>query len=684
MSHYKHLLEPASIRHLKLKNRMVKPAQWLVYAEADGSVGERAIAFYETIAKGGVGLVTVEESICDFPQGASAMPHIRLDDDKFLPGLTRLAQAIHSHDARAIVQITHAGPAHNPLVGGEAIAPSRLEPPAEPVFAIAHELTKEEIAALVEKFAQAALRVKNAGFDGVELHMAHYALINAFLSRVQNKRSDEYGAASLETRSRFSREILKRARALCGQDFIIGIRMSNKEWGHELGTTNAEAVEFAKIFETNGADYIQVSAYGYGAYALCALPELVTYPEVPAEVKDFADRIPHGALVPETEAIKKAVKIPVSAVGYLDPKAAEKVLKDGKADLICFGRRLMADPELPLKLAAGREDEIRPCLRCNVCLSDILLAQPARCRINPFMGNEATLKISPAAKQKTVMIVGAGPAGMEAARVAAERGHHVMLYDKSADLGGLVPMASFIKGAGVADNLMKMVPWYRHEFKRLGVELHLGVQVDSELVNLLEPDALVLALGGKPVLPKIAGIDSPNVITTENLKKSAAPYLHLLGSKLMSALTKVYLPVKDSVAIIGGDLAGLEAAEFFIKRGRKVTIVETGPQPGAGMPLVWLVRLMPWLAAKNVAMHVGVKIDRITGEGVEITGADGKAAKIAAKTVMVMPSYERNDQLDSQFGKLKLKPIVVGDALGGAPRYIQGAILDGAKAGAEV
>ncbi|MFO1526937.1 MAG: FAD-dependent oxidoreductase [Turneriella sp.] len=684
MSHYKHLLEPASIRHLKLKNRMVKPAQWLVYAEADGSVGERAIAFYETIAKGGVGLVTVEESICDFPQGASAMPHIRLDDDKFLPGLTRLAQAIHSHDARAIVQITHAGPAHNPLVGGEAIAPSRLEPPAEPVFAIAHELTKEEIAALVEKFAQAALRVKNAGFDGVELHMAHYALINAFLSRVQNKRSDEYGAASLETRSRFSREILKRARALCGEDFIIGIRMSNKEWGHELGTTNAEAVEFAKIFETNGADYIQVSAYGYGAYALCALPELVTYPEVPAEVKDFADRIPHGALVPETEAIKKAVKIPVSAVGYLDPKAAEKVLKDGKADLICFGRRLMADPELPLKLAAGREDEIRPCLRCNVCLSDILLAQPARCRINPFMGNEATLKISPAAKQKTVMIVGAGPAGMEAARVAAERGHHVMLYDKSADLGGLVPMASFIKGAGVADNLMKMVPWYRHEFKRLGVELHLGVQVDAELVNLLEPDALVLALGGKPVLPKIAGIDSPNVITTENLKKSAAPYLHLLGSKLMSALTKVYLPVKDSVAIIGGDLAGLEAAEFFIKRGRKVTIVETGPQPGAGMPLVWLVRLMPWLAAKNVAMHVGVKIDRITGEGVEITGADGKTAKIAAETVMVMPSYERNDQLDSQFGKLKLKPIVVGDALGGAPRYIQGAILDGAKAGAEV
>lgn len=684
MSKYKHLLEPTAIRHMQLKNRMVKPAQWLVYAEADGSVGEKAIGFYETIAKGGVGLVTVEESICEYPQGASAMPHIRLDDDKFIPGLTKLAQAIHSHDTRAIVQITHAGPAHNPLVGGEPVAPSRLEPPAEPVFAVAHELTKEEILALVEKFAQAALRVKKAGFDGVELHMAHYALINAFLSRVQNKRSDEYGAASIETRSRFSREILKRTRELCGSDFIIGIRMSNKEWGHELGTTNAEAVEFAKLFEQNGTDYLQVSAYGYGAYALCALPELVTYPEVPPEVKEFADRIPHGALVPETYAIKKAVKIPVSAVGYLDPEAADKVLKDGKADLVCFGRRLMADPEMPLKLAAGREDEIRPCLRCNVCLSDILLAQPARCRINPFMGNESTLKIVPAAKEKTVMIVGAGPAGMEAARVAAERGHHVMLYDKSADLGGLVPMASFIKGAGVADNLMRMVPWYRHELKRLGVELHLGRDVDAELVNLLEPDALILATGGKPVLPKIDGIDSAHVITTEHLKKSAQPFLHLLGSKMMSSLSKIYLPVKDSVAIIGGDLAGLEAAEFLIKRGRKVSIIETSAQLGAGMPLVWLVRLMPWLAAKNVPIHAGVKINRITATGVEITGADGKTLSVAAETVLVMPAYERNDHLDTRFGNLKIKPTVVGDAIGGTPRYIQGAILDGAKAGAEV
>lgn len=684
MSKYKHLLESASIRHLKLKNRMVKPAQWLVYAEADGSVGEKAIAFYETMAKGGVGLITVEESICDYPQGASAMPHLRLDDDKFIPGLAMLAQAIHRHDARAIVQITHAGPAHNPAVGGDAVAPSRLEPPAEPVFAVAHELTKEEIRALVEKFAQAALRVKKAGFDGVEIHMAHYALVNAFLSRVQNKRSDEYGAGSLETRSRFSREILTRVRELCGSEFIIGLRMSNKEWGHELGTTNAEAVEFAKIFEKTGADYIQVSAYGYGAFALCALPELVTYPEVPPLVKEFADRIPAGALVPETEAIKKAVKIPVSAVGYLDPEAADKVLRDNKADLICFGRRLMADPELPLKLAAGREHEIRPCLRCNVCLSDILLAQPARCRINPFMGNESTLKITTATKQKTVMIVGAGPAGMEAARVAAERGHHVMLYDKSPDLGGLVPMASFIKGSGVADNLMKMLPWYRHELRRLGVELHLGIHADAELVNIIEPDALILALGGKPVLPKFAGSDGSNVISTEQLKKSAQPYLHLMGSKMVSALSKIYLPVKNSVAIIGGDLAGLEAAEFLVKRGRKVSIIETGTQPGAGMPLAWLVRLMPWLAQKNVPLYVGAKISRITSEGVEITTVEGKPASVKAETVMLMPAYERNDALDSQFGSLKIKPVIIGDALGGEPRYIQGAILDGAKAGAEV
>ncbi len=684
MSHYKHLLEPANIRHMRLKNRMVKPAQWLVYAESDGSVGTRTLAFYDSIARGGVGLVTVEESICDYPGGASAMPHLRLDEDRFIPGLKELAETIHRHDARAIVQITHAGPAHNPQAGGDAVAPSRLEPPAEPPFAVAHELTVSEIATLVEKFAQAALRVKKAGFDGVELHMAHYALINSFLSRVQNKRSDAYGCENLETRSRFSREILLRTRELCGADFIIGIRMSNKEWGHPLGTTVEEAAEFAKIFEKNGADYLQVSTYGYGAFALCALPELVVYPEPAPEAKAFAERIPDGALVPETHIIKQAVKIPVSAVGYLDPEAADKVLKEGKADLICFGRRLMADPEMPLKLAAGREEEIRPCLRCNVCLSDILLAQPARCRINPFMGNEARLQIKPAAKVKTVMVVGAGPAGMEAARVAAERGHHVMLYDRSPDLGGLIPMASFIKGAGVADNLMRMLPWYRHELKRLGVELHLGVDVDAELVNLIEPDALILALGGKPVLPEIPGIAGDNVITTENLKKSAQPYLHLLGSKMVAALSKIYLPVKDSVAIIGADLAGLEAAEFLVKRGRKVTLIETAPQPGAGMPLVWLVRLMPWLAAKGVAIHAGVQIERITEAGVEIRNAEGQPVTVTAESVMVMPRYERNAALDTKFGNLKLKPVVIGDAKGGDPRYIQGAVFDGAEAGAAI
>ena len=237
---YQHLLEPYQLKHLTLKNRIVKTAQWLIYPEPDGSVGERLLAFYDTLAQGGVGLVTVEESICDYPLGASNVPHIRLDDDRFLPGLTRLAETIHRHDVPAVVQITHAGPAHNPQQpdGGQPVAPSSVDPPTEPSFAVARELTVDEIPDLVEKYARAAERCQEAGFDGVEIHMAHYALANAFLSRIQNKRQDEYGCDSLENRARFSVEILRRVRELCGDDFLVGVRMNGKEWGHPLGTTS--------------------------------------------------------------------------------------------------------------------------------------------------------------------------------------------------------------------------------------------------------------------------------------------------------------------------------------------------------------------------------------------------------------------------------------------------------------
>lgn len=676
---YQHLFSPFKLNGLSLPNRLVKAAQWTVFASPEGEVTDRLIGFYDSLAAGGVGLVTVEESVCDYPLGASNKGHLRLDEDRFIPGLKKLADAIHKHGVPAIVQITHAGPAHAPFDGSQPVAPSRLDPPVEPVFAVAKELSVAEIKALIEKFAQAALRVKKAGFDGAEIHMAHYALINAFLSRIQNKRTDEYGCGSLENRARFSVESLQRARELCGPGFVLGVRMNGREWGHELGTTREEAAAFARLFRDAGAQYLQVSAYGYGPFALCALPDLIGYPEVTPEVKNFYESIPSGVLIEDAAYIRNQAGIPVSGVGYIEPGAAEDALGQGRVDMICLGRPLLVDPQLPNKLKGGQPETIRPCLRCNTCLSNILLGLPVQCRMNAFLGNETEMKIEPAEHPKNVLVIGAGPAGLEAARVMALRGHHVEVYDRSYDLGGMMPMAAFIKGVGLADNLMKAIQYYRQELNRLNVPVHLGKQADVELVKMHEPDVVVLATGGKAGLPCMEGVEQHFVTSTESLKRHAGRYLHLLGSRAMAQLSKVYLPIGKSVIVLGGNYPALEAAEFLVKRGRAVTIVCPDEQVGNGMPVAWLARLLPWLAAHKVEIFTGAKAIEITETGVEFDSRDGERIRLEAKNVMEVCRYEANDALLNELKAVAPEVYRVGDANGDGLPSIQKAIAEGAR-----
>lgn len=263
---YYKLFEPIQINGINLKNRIVRSAQACSFVEYGGFVNERVKAWHESLAEGGAGLITVEEVAIDYPLGVH-IPHIRVDDDKFIPGLSELAEVVHKHNCPIFVQLQHDGPAHLQSVSGlQPVAPSSLDPPVDATYAIARALFVSEIKELVEKYAQAALRIKKAGFDGVEMHMAHYGLINAFLSRIQNKRQDEYGCQNLENRARFAIDILQRVRELVGSEFVIGARMVAKEWGHKLGTTPEEAARFAKMFEKAGADYLQVSAWGYGPF----------------------------------------------------------------------------------------------------------------------------------------------------------------------------------------------------------------------------------------------------------------------------------------------------------------------------------------------------------------------------------------------------------------------------------
>ncbi|MBI2869814.1 MAG: FAD-dependent oxidoreductase [Chloroflexi bacterium] len=683
-SRYSKLFEPLRINKVTLKNRIVKTPQLFIYREPDGRVGPRIKGWYETLARGGAGMITVEEHVVDYPVGASYVPPNRLDEDRFIPEAAELAEVIHRHNAAAVVQVTHAGPCHDPrMFEGQPVAPSSLTPPVEGHFAVSRELTVPEIRKIVEQFAQTALRAKKAGFDGVEMHMAHYALGNAFLSRIQNKRQDEYGCQGIETRARFSKEVLERARELTGPDFIIGVRMSGKEWGHELGTTSAEAVEFARIFEKAGADYLHVSAYGYGAFAFCAIPNLVIYPEPAEEAREFASRMKSGPLIPEAAAIKQAVSIPVSSVGQLDYKIAERILEEGKIDMACFGRALMADPEFPNKLAEDREEDIRPCLRCGNCLNFLMLNQPVQCRSNPFMGNETTMVIKPAARPKKVVVVGAGPAGLEAARVAAARGHRVTVFDRNGQLGGLLPIAAMIKSPEPED-LTRMLDFYKVQLNKLGVRVKTGSEMDAAAILQENPDAVILSPGGTPEKLKVPVKAGARLTTNEQLKDRVKPFLKLFGPSLMSSLTKTYLPVGKTVVIMGSGLPGIETAEFLAKRGRQVTIVDEAARMGDGMLIPWLVRFKKWMKGKGIAAYNGVKYEEITPAGITFTTREGERKTLKADTILFIAGYRKNTALEQALAGQAPELYLIGDARSDQMGYILGAVHDGANAGLKV
>jgi len=678
-SDFSPLFEPLRLNDkITLKNRIVKTAQWFIYPNADGSVSDRLVDFYRSLAKGGAGQITIEESLADYPLGASNMPHLRLDDDQFIPGLKRLADAIHKYDVPAFVQITHAGPAHNPEQpnGGQPIAPSSIDPPSEPTFAVARELTIEEVEDLIEKFAQAARRCKDAGMDGAELHLAHYAIGNAFLSKRQNKRQDEFGCQSLENRARFGVRILQRMRELCGLDFVLGVRMNGREWGDPDGTTNEEAIEFAKMFEAAGANYLQVSGYGYGPFWMAAFPDYVSSLG-PPDVKPFTDMIDDGALIPDAANIRKAISIPVSGVGQLSLEAASKAIGSGQVDLAAFGRQFMTDPNFPSKLKEGKRDDIRPCCACLHCLHVLFTNQPVECRVNPFMGHDADMVIEPATKAKNVMVIGAGPSGLEAARIAALRGHKVTVYDKAGSLGGLLPMAAFIK-SDTPDDIPSLLKWYEKQLGKLNVEFKFNQNVTADLVKKVAPDAIVLAIGGKPLDAPISG---SKVVTTEDLKNKAKGFVKLLGPDAMSALTKIFLPTGKKVVVVGSDLAGLETVEFLINRGKQVTLVDSAPQMGKGVEIPYIVKYPLWLPAVGVDVYNGVSYKGVGKDGLTIVTSEGEEKTLACDTVMVVTQFVENKDLYDSLADVVSERYLVGDARGeDGPVYIHASIRDGAKA----
>ncbi|MBI4515443.1 MAG: FAD-dependent oxidoreductase [Deltaproteobacteria bacterium] len=701
-SSFKHLLSPGRIGSLSVRNRIFMTPMGSNLAEADGHVGERITRYYEERAKGGAGLIIVGVGAIAYPAG-SCIPHqVAVSDDVFLPGLQRLTARVHAHGAKIGIQLQHAGkvatqdmaagrpmwvPSDLPMKGGDLLDDLTMEEIqgvtgylAQPGAGISfHEMTKADIEQLIAMFADASERARRAGFDAVEIHAAHGYLISAFLSPASNHRTDEYGGP-LANRARLLVEVLRAVKQRTGKDFTVWCRLDATEFRIDGGITLADAQQTAEMAEAAGADAIHVSAYADPTSGVAFTDAPLVHQ--PCGFVDFAHRI------------KQRVRIPVIAVGRIEPAEADDLIASGKADFIAMGRKLLADPELPAKLAEGRPGDVRPCIYCYTCVAQIYLNQPSRCAVNPASGREAEFEITAAAKPRPVLIAGGGPAGMEAARVAALRGHHVTLCEKSERLGGTAVFSSLVYEVNG-----KLVEYLERQVRQLPIELRLGQEVNAALVRELQPEVVLVAVGARRQPPPIPGVDRPNVLSGDDLRNlmtgadqsAAVEKLSLAQRALLKMggllgvtdrialtreLTRHWMPLGKRIVIIGGGLVGIELAEFLIERGRVVTVLEEQGTLATEMALPRRWRALYELRQHGATLLTGAAVEEITAAGVAYRrGVERHTA--AADNVIVATGVVENRGLADSLSGLGVEVHLLGDCRGVG--YIDGAISDAAR-----
>jgi 2,4-dienoyl-CoA reductase (NADPH2) len=657
------LLEPYHIGRVQIKNRMVKTGAGTGWCEGN-HITEKTKHCYEALARGGIGLINTECCTVDYPLGLLEEEYVpgksggglfRFDDDSFIPDFRELTEVIHRHGCPTVIQLYHAGPWHPPetpelqLVSASTMSGSEIAFDGETSAKGLRGLTIAEIEEYTDKFGAAAVRAEKAGFDGVEINASAGHLVNSFLSRVMNKRQDDYGCQSLENRSRFLVEIIQEIKKRLGQDFPVTALINGAELGIDKGTTIEETQGIAQILEAAGADGIHVRGYGFGDFSFTNIlwPENIFYPEPPKFLPKVIDGSHNGAgaVVPMAAALKEVVSIPIITVGRINPILGEKILQQGKADFIGFTRALMADPDLPNKVAEGRLEDIAPCIAGMEGCGEPNNIQT--CTVNAAWGSDQDYVIKPAEKKKKVVVVGGGPAGMEAARVAAMRGHEVTLYERESKLGGLLPLAALVKGFEIED-LTPLIRYLSTQITKLGVKINLGKEANPSLIKEIKPDVVILATGGVPTTPEIAGINRRNVVSGPDLYRRLKAYLRFLGPKALRWLSKFWMPVGKNVVIIGGAMRGCELAEFLVKRGRKVTIVDTNTAETLGQGIVSQWKrgsLLDWLAKKGVTMVTEVKYEEITDKGLVVKNKEGKSQTILADTIVIATPLKPDTEL---------------------------------------
>ncbi|HUV44799.1 MAG TPA: FAD-dependent oxidoreductase [Dehalococcoidales bacterium] len=569
------LFDGIRIGKMVLENRLVMPPLETNLANDDGSVSQRTLDHYERRARGGPGLIVVECTSVDpvhFHRN-----QLNISDDRFIDGLSRVAEVIKRHGVRAAIQIQHPG-RQIVLPSVQSVAPSPLACRAIP--RVPRELTIDEIEELVERFAEAVRRARDAGFDAVQFHGAHGYLIAQFMSAWSNKRADRYGG-DVYGRATFPLEIIARTREKVGTDYPLIFRFSGDEYVPE-GRGIDESKVVARLVEKAGIDAISVSAGTYDSGEWTSQPMLM----------------PRGCLVPLAAEIKSAVGVPVVTVGRIhSPRLAEEILQQGKADLIAMGRPLFADPDLPMKAREGREREIRHCISCNTCMRSLSDGGPVICLMNPELGREGVPEVK-APQPRRVLVVNGGPAGIEAARVAALRGHQVKLWDERPSLGG---RWSWLLKPYIASRLKLLA--------EIGVTVELGKTITPQAVARENPEVVIAGRGLKPEIPLIPGMDEIEPVQADDI---------LVEKK----------EVTGRVVVLGGGSTGFEVTNMLVQRGRQVCIVEEGDSLGVGLEPMTGTVLRRRLVDRGVVFQRRARIIRIAGMTLVFTDEQGTEQQI--------------------------------------------------------
>jgi mycofactocin system FadH/OYE family oxidoreductase 2 len=643
---FHYLFEPITIGTAKLRNRIVSTAHSTRFAE-DGMVGDRFCAYHEVRAKGGVGLIITEAQPVH-PSSIARPGMIHNWEDRVIPGFRNLARVVHKHGTKIFGQISHQGRQMSSFLTRRPIfAPSPIPCPLKREVPKGMEV--EEIKEIVEHFGEAARRLREGEFDGVEVMIGHGYLLNQFLSPATNKRTDEYGG-SLENRLKIIFEVINAVRNKVGDDFTCGVRMSGDEF-IEGGLTLEDMKEVARLLEDTGQiDFFDVSGGNY------AVPHFIVPPWY----------MPSGYLVHLSAGIKEEVNLPVCCVGRInDPILAEEILGRRQADLVGMCRALIADPELPQKAQGGRLEDIRPCIGCRQACSGVGTATTLflGCTVNPSVGYEGeTEALKPCVNRKKVLVIGAGPGGLEASRIAASRGHQVVLCEQNTEMGGQV--ALFSKDP-MRTEFGGLIRFLISQVGKLGVETRLGKKVTPEMVINENPDVVIIATGSTPWRPPIPGVEGEWVLD---------PWQVLRKEK----------DIGPNVLIIAGregHQAPVSLAEFLVNQGKTVQILSELSVVGGDIEVNTFRMLYQRLFEKGVIFHPFTGVKEINDHKVvaynvytkvkeEISGVD---------TAIIATGNRSNDQLYKELkGKVK-ELYAIGDCV--APRKVNEAMIEGDRVG---